>query len=142
MSRLDGIIRLKKLELDQHRRVLVELGEQRDAIVQFIENIDAEFEQQKQLATGEVATFAMGGYMQGYKLKRDMALQKLEEKDQEILDQQDVVADGFRELKNYEVAQERERQREKKKQAKHEQDAFDELGLQRSQREDDDPIKS
>lgn len=136
MSRLDGIIRLRKWELDEKRRELASLLGERDEIVYAIDAIGEEMAEQARNSNLEVSAIAIGAYMEGARVKQRHLAQMLAAKEDEVVEHQDRVADGFRELKTFEIARERELARIDAAEAKEEQQAFDELGIQNHAREE------
>ncbi len=137
MSRLDGIIRLRKWELDEQRRQLAEIQAECDAIVTVIDAIEDERAQQAREYSGsEVSALTYGAYLEGTRMKQEMFTKLLREKEVALDEHRDKVAESFRELKTFEIAREREYQRIAQAEAKEEQDAFDELGIQNHAREE------
>ncbi|WP_417451548.1 flagellar export protein FliJ [Kordiimonas sp.] len=137
MSRLDGIIRLRKWELDEQRRVLAVMQAERDAINATIERLEDEKAEQSRNSGGlEVSPLTLGSYLEGVRKKQDMLRADLARKDEEVDKHRDVVAESFRELKTYEIARAQESKRIKAAEDKEEQDAFDELGIQNHAREE------
>lgn len=137
MSRLDGIIRLRKWELDEQRRVLAVMQAERDAIAGMIDMLDHERAEQARLYNGsEVSALTLGAYLEGVRKKQEQLRRDLAKKDEEVEEHRDRVAECFRELKTYEIAREMELKRMKAAEAKEEQDAFDELGIQNHARQE------
>ncbi|WP_262690901.1 flagellar export protein FliJ [Kordiimonas aestuarii] len=137
MSRLDGIIRLRKWELDEQRRVLAVLQAERDSIAATIDMLEEEKAEQARTAGGlEVSTLTLGLYLEGVRKKQDMLREDLARKDEEVDEHRDKVAESFRELKIYEIAHEQEMKRVKAAEDKEEQEAFDELGIQNHARQE------
>ena len=136
MSRLDNIIRLRKWELDEQRRVLSALLGERQQMVHMLEQMEDELAEQARSGSLEVFSTTVGAYMVGVKKRGDMIGAAIQAKDEEIAVQQDKVADGFRELKTFEIARDREMQRIKKAEDKAEQAQFDDLGTQDHARRD------
>lgn len=137
MSRLDGIIRLRKWELDEQRRVLAVMQAERDSIAGMIDMLDVERAEQSRLYNGsEISALTLGAYLEGVRNKQAQLRRDLAKKDEEVEAHRDRVADCFRELKTYEIAREMELKRAKAKEAKEEQEAFDELGIQNHARQD------
>lgn len=130
MSRLDNIIRLRKWELDEVRRVLADLLGERDAMVHQLDMMDEEIAEQSRSTSIEVFSTTVGAYMAGVKKRRDEIGAMIAAKDEEIAEQQEKVAEGFRELKTFEIAHDQEMLRLKKAEDKAEQAMFDELGTQ------------
>lgn len=136
MSRLDTIIRLRKWELDEVRRVLADLLGERGAMVRQLELIDEEIAEQKRSGSIEVFSTTVGAYMAGVKKRCDEIAIQITAKEEEISEQQDKVAEGFRELKTFEIAHDQEMKRIKNAEDKEEQIMFDELGTQDHARRD------
>jgi len=136
MSRLDNIIRLRKWELDEVRRVLADLLGERQEMVAVLERMEEELAEQIRSGSLEVFSTTVGAYMQGVKKRGDIITAAIAAKDEEIGLQQDKVSEGFRELKTFEIARDRETQRIKKAEDKTEQAMFDDLATQDHARRD------
>lgn len=134
MASLDGIIRLRKWELDEERRALADLLEQRTQIENAIDLLDAEMLDQKNVKNQDFSTLTLGAYLEGARKKKAFMIEALRKHDEKILEKQDVVSEAFRELKTFEVADENQQSRKRKKLAVQEQNALDELGLQAFER--------
>ncbi|GHF22529.1 hypothetical protein GCM10017044_16090 [Kordiimonas sediminis] len=136
MSRLDGIIRLYKWELDEKRRELVDLQEQVDRVQEQIEMLHQEVEDQKQHAATEAGLTTMGAYLEGVRKREQMLRSELRKREEAVAKQQERVSEAFSELKTYEIARDKEKARQVAKVAKVEQAEFDEQGLRRSSQRD------
>ncbi len=130
MARLEGIIRVRKWELDEKRRVLVALERERSAIIDRMDAIDREVIAEREAASLEVGPVSLGAFMNGAKIRLDQLSAELAIKDQEILVQHEEVSEAFRELKTFEIAEEQEKARIKKDLEHKEQVALDEQGVQ------------
>ncbi|MCJ9429564.1 flagellar export protein FliJ [Kordiimonas marina] len=136
-SRLDNIIRLRKWELDEKRRVLATLQAEEDAIIARLDALEQEVAVQSQSGGQlEVSPTTLGIYLEGARVRADMLEAELEAQAEKVAEQQDIVAEAFRELKTFEIAREQEMKRIALKEAREEQAAFDELGIQAHMRED------
>lgn len=129
MAELGGIIRFRKWQLDEQRRDLAVLLEDRSAIGASIEALEAEVAEQKILADNDMAAMTLGAYIEGARKKKAWLLEDLRKKDEEIADKQDVVSEAFRELKTLEIAERRQKERSQKELQRQEQNELDELGL-------------
>lgn len=136
MSRLDNIIRLRQWELDEVRRELATLLGEREDMVQQLQMMEEEIAEQSRATSMEVFSVTVGAYMHGVRVKQEMITAAIVAKDEEISEQQDKVAEGFRELKTFEIARDQEMKRLVAQEAKEEQQAFDELGIQNHARQD------
>ncbi|MEX0299108.1 MAG: hypothetical protein AB3N28_08550 [Kordiimonas sp.] len=136
MVRLDNIIRLRQWELDEVRRELAVLLGEREDMAHQLEMMEAEVAEQARATGLEVFSTTVGSYMQGVKLKQEQIQAAIDAKEEEIAEQQDKVAEGFRELKTFEIAREQEMKRIALEESREEQQAFDELGIQNHARQD------
>ncbi len=128
MAKLDGIIRFRKWELDEHRRELVVLLDERAQIVETLEKLDAEMVAQKSMIHSDLGSMTLGAYIEGARKKRAWIVDAIGSKDQDIEEKQDVVADAFKELKTFEIAEQRQQDRFRKEMDRQEQNELDELG--------------
>lgn len=135
MSRLNTIIRLRKWELDEKQRQLAILLGERDEIADAIEALSNQVSEQSRHAGLEVASVTLGSYIEAVRIRQGELADMLFKKEKELRKHQDVVAEGFRELKTFEIARDRELSRLAAEEAKQEQAAFDELGIQNHARE-------
>jgi len=130
MAKLDGIIRFRKWELDEHRRELALLLDERAEIVETLESLDTEIAEQKSMIHSDLGSVTLGAYIEGARKKRVWIVDAVRCKDQDIEEKQDVVADAFKELKTFEIADRRQQDRLRKEAERHEQDELDDLGRQ------------
>ncbi len=137
MSRLTTIVRLRKWELDEKRRQLATLLGERDEITDAIEALANQVSEQSRHTGLEVASVTLGSYIEAVRIRQGELADLLFRKEEEVRKHQDVVAEGFRELKTFEIARERELSRLAAEEAKQEQAAFDELGIQNHAREEE-----
>ena len=134
---LENLIRLRKWELDEARRILAEMLEERDEMVRRIDAIDAEMADQSKNSGLEVFATSLGAYMEGSRKQQQLIYDEMVKKDSLIEEQQEKVSESFRELKTYEIALEQQEKKKAQKLAKFEQDMLDEQGLQRFFQKDD-----
>ncbi len=128
MAKLDGVIRFRKWELDEHRRELAVLLDERAQIVETLESLDAEMLAQKSMANSDIGSVTLGAYIEGARKKRAWIVDAIRSKDQDVEEKQDVVADAFKELKTFEIAERRQQDRLRGELDRQEQDELDDLG--------------
>lgn len=128
MAKLDGIIRFRKWELDEQRRELAILLNDRAEIERLLEQLDAEMLAQRPMAHNDLGAMTMGAYIEGARKKRAWILDDIRKKDQEIEEKQDVVSNAFRELKTFEIADRRQSERFRREMDRQEQAELDDLG--------------
>lgn len=130
MSDLSSIIRFKKWTLDQERRSLSGLLDERAEIEQHIQALNDEIAGQSGVANTEVGSVTLGAYLEGARIKMAWLDEALRKKDADIEERQDIVAEAFRELKTFEIADEKKKAEAKKRLESFEQKELDERGLQ------------
>lgn len=129
MKELLTLIRLHQNELDELRRQLVSLEEQREKLIQLATRIHHELLHEREAAMNQPQ---MGAYLVDYE-KRVKERQTEIAKETVRLDQQieqlsAAISESFSELKKYEIVRDQRVEAEKQKQAKREQAALDEAG--------------
>lgn len=129
MSNLAPIIRFKKWTLDEERRSLAVLYDERLGIEEQVQALEAEMASQRAVANTDIGSVTIGAYIEAARAKQAWLLDALHKKDAEIEDKQDVVREAFKELKTFEVADEKKRAQAAKRLAEHEQKELDERGL-------------
>lgn len=131
MKGLPNLIRLHRWRLDEKRKNLAELErlavDLRDRGVR----LEDEMKQEQKTAAGSAeAGYAYGPYAKTVISRREAIAASLAEVKAKTSQAAEAVAEAFRELKRFEVAQERREQAAKDKEAKQERQILDELGLQ------------
>lgn len=139
MSDLTSIIRFKKWTLDEERRGLTALLDERAEIEQHIQALNEEIASQHSVANTEVGSVTLGSYLEGARVKMAWLNEALRKKDADIEEKQDVVAEAFRELKTFEIADENKKAEAQKRLDSFEQKELDERGLQSYQNLKDVP---
>jgi len=130
-----GMIRLHKWQLDERRRNLVELENMRDDLVAKLQGLQDELvAEQKKAAEAPVVSITYGGYAQQVMTRRQNIKQSIMETDAAIEEMKDQVAEAFKELKKYEIVEQREREREVTARSRRQQNDLDELALQMHRR--------
>lgn len=129
-AKLDSLIRFQQWELDNKRRALAVLEEERDIILGQLNGLLAEYKAEAENASHEAATLTMGAYAVGVTLRRDVLEEQLAAKDQEIDAARDILTEAFQELKTYEIAHDNRIKAEEKEAIRQENNQLDEQGLQ------------
>ncbi len=125
-----GMIRLHKWQLDERRRNLVELEKMREELVGKMRSLRDELAaEQKKVAEAPIVSITYGGYAQQVMARRENINNSITEIDVSIEEMKDQVADAFKELKKYEIVEQREREREVSERNQRQQNDLDELAL-------------
>ena len=131
-SRSESLIRLKKFNVDEKRRQVMQI----EMMVADFERMASELDQQieiEQTKTGisDVAHFAYSTFAKAALQRRDNLLASANDMRGKLETAQDQLAEALEDLKKVELLDQREHQRERDEQNKIEQAEFDEVARQR-----------
>ena len=131
-SRSESLIRLKKFNVDEKRRQVMQI----EMMVADFERMASELDQQieiEQTKTGisDVAHFAYSTFAKAALQRRDNLLASATDMRGKLETAQDQLAEALEDLKKVELLDQREHQRERDVQNKIEQAEFDEVARQR-----------
>lgn len=131
-SRSESLIRLKKFNVDEKRRQVMQI----EMMVADFERMASELDQQieiEQTKTGisDVAHFAYSTFAKAALQRRDNLLASAADMRGKLETAQDQLAEALEDLKKVELLDQREHQRERDEQNKIEQAEFDEVARQR-----------
>ncbi|MCF6215635.1 MAG: flagellar FliJ family protein [Emcibacter sp.] len=133
---MTGMIRLQKWQLDEKRRDLVALEKMRDDLKQNLADLQNELiAEQRKVAETPVVSIAYAGYAQKVMARRVNIVNSMLEIDVSIENSKDQVAEAFKELKKYEVVEQREREREYRARDLRQQNELDELAINMHRRQ-------
>jgi len=127
-SRSESLIRLKKFEVDEKRRQVMQI----EMMIADFERMATELDQQieiEQQKTGisDVAHFAYSTFAKAALTRRDNLLSSAGNMREKLEAAQDTLAEAIENLKKVELLDQREHQRETAEQLKQEQADFDEV---------------
>lgn len=132
MSRngMAGMIRLSKWQLDDKRRNLADLEKMKVGFSQNLTDLQDELiREQKKVSESSVVDISYAAYAQQVMVRRLNIVNSMVEIDVSLEDMKDQVAEAFKELKKYEVVEQRQQEREKADRARRQQGEMDELAL-------------
>ncbi len=127
-SRSESLIRLKKFQVDEHRRAVSQI----EMMIADFERMAAELDQQIELEhnkTGisDASHFAYSTFAKAALQRRDNLLASAEDMREKLESAQDQLAESLEELKKVETLSEREQQRARAGELKREQAEYDEI---------------
>lgn len=135
MNSLGTLIRLKQEQLDQKRLVLRRLEDEIAAIHTRLELLAAEVACETEAARGDAeASYGYGTYLASARTRRTGLEARLAQVNAAVAEAAAEVADAFREMKRFELAQSFAAQRAAAEAARREQAHLDEVGLSRYRR--------
>ena len=131
-SRSESLIRLKKFNVDEKRRQVMQI----EMMIADFERMATELDQQieiEQTKTGisDVAHFAYSTFAKAALQRRDNLLASANDMRSKLENAQDQLAEALEDLKKIELLDQREHERERQEQNKLEQQDFDEVARQR-----------
>lgn len=127
---LTGIIRLHKWQVDEKRRQITELEVMKESIVERLEKLLTDLaNEQENLAKSNVVDINYANYASSVMTRRENLEASITEIDVSIENMKDELADAFKELKKYEIVEQRAIEREKEDRKRDEQDRLDEISL-------------
>lgn len=134
-SRSESLIRLKKFQVDEKRRQVMQI----EMMVADFERMASELDQQIEIEhtkTGisDVAHFAYSTFAKAALTRRDNLLASANDMKGKLEAAQDALAEALEDLKKVELLDQREHQREKDEQSKLEQEGYDEVARLRFRR--------
>lgn len=130
MKSLLTLIRLKQQLLDEKRLVVTRLESEVATINEMMENLDIEVVVESELARGDAhSTFGYGTYISAARARRRGLEERLAQVAEKIAVAADEVADAFREMKRFELAQSFADQRALAEANRIEQATMDDVGL-------------
>ena len=131
-SRSESLIRLKKFNVDEKRRQVMQI----EMMIADFERMASELDQQieiEQTKTGisDIAHFAYSTFAKAAMARRDNLIASANDMRVKLESAQDQLAEALEDLKKVELLDQREHERERQEQNKLEQEAFDEVARQR-----------
>jgi len=127
---MTGMIRLHKWQLDEKRRNLVELEEMKTGLLQNLTNLQNELlREQKKVSESPIVNIGYAAYAQQVMVRRVNIVNSMMEIDVSIEGMKDQVAESFKELKKYEVVEQRQRERDLAANNRRQQIDQDELAI-------------
>lgn len=128
-SGLNGLIRLHRWQLEEQRRKLGQLEAMRAEFERRAKDLELEIANEQKRVKNTEASFAYGAYAQAAIARRETLAQSIEGMELELVKARDQVAEAFREVKKFEIAQDRQIKRAQLAAGRKEQQTLDELSL-------------
>jgi len=124
------MIRLHKWQLDEKRRDMVALEKMRQDLLLNLAELEQELiAEQKKVAESPVISITYAGYAQQVMVRRLNMVNSIVDLEASIENKKDQVTEAFKELKKYEVVEQRKQERKRVRQNLREQNELDELAI-------------
>lgn len=127
---LSGVVRLHKWQVDEKRRQITELEVMRSDLETKLDMLHDELRaEQHNVASSNVVDINYANYAAAVMKRRENLEASITEVDVSIENMKDELAEAFKELKKFEIAQQRTIEREKLEEKRREQDRLDEISI-------------
>jgi flagellar FliJ protein len=130
MKGLPSLIRLHQWKVDEQRRKVTELEVLADQLESQVANLQDDIEREGRTSGDDFASSqAFSTFLKGALQRREKLRGSISEVRAQIADAKDALADAYRELKSYEIAQANRERREERRRGQQERLKLDEIGL-------------
>ena len=127
-SALKTLTRIQKFQIDEQRKILSELQEKQDILQAQLEQLNRDFEQEKEFAHNNAGVGDFGAYVRRYMQQRENLEMQVAVLEKKIEHERDVMADMFKEQKTYEIVDDQRTKRAAKEEEQKMQKVLDEIG--------------
>ena len=127
-SALKTLTRIQKFQIDEQRKILSELQEKQDILQAQLEQLNRDFEQEKEFARNNAGVGDFGAYVKRYMQQRENLEMQIAVLGKKIEHERDVMADMFKEQKTYEIVDDQRTKRAAKEEEQKMQKVLDEIG--------------
>lgn len=127
-SALKTLTRIQKFQIDEQRKILSELQEKQDILQAQLEQLNRDFEQEKEFARNNAGVGDFGAYVKRYMQQRENLEMQIAVLEKKIEHERDVMADMFKEQKIYEIVDDQRTKRAAKEEEQKMQKVLDEIG--------------
>ncbi len=127
-SALKTLTRIQKFQIDEQRKILSELQEKQDILQAQLEQLNRDFEQEKEFARNNAGVGDFGAYVKRYMQQRENLEMQIAVLEKKIEHERDVMADMFEEQKTYEIVDDQRTKRAAKEEEQKMQKVLDEIG--------------
>ena len=125
---LKTLTRIQKFQIDEQRKILSELQEKQDILQAQLEQLNRDFEQEKEFARNNAGVGDFGAYVKRYMQQRENLEMQIAVLEKKIEHERDVIADMFKEQKTYEIVDDQRTKRAAKEEEQKMQKVLDEIG--------------
>ncbi len=127
-SALKTLTRIQKFQIDEQRKILSELQEKQDILQAQLEQLNRDFEQEKEFARNNAGVGDFGAYVKRYMQQCENLEMQIAVLEKKIEHERDVMADMFKEQKTYEIVDDQRTKRAAKEEEQKMQKVLDEIG--------------
>ena len=125
---LQTLSRIQKFKIDEQRKILVEYQNKEDELQTRLNNLLAEYENEKKIGSELGIQTDFGAYTKRYLQTKENLENQLVAIRKQIEEIRNIIADMFNEQKTFEIVDQHRQEQEQKELADKEQKALDEIG--------------
>ena len=125
---LQTLSRIQKFKIDEQRKILVEYQNKEDELQTRINNLLAEYENEKKIGSELGIQTDFGAYTKRYLQTKENLENQLVAIRKQIEEIRNIIADMFNEQKTFEIVDQHRQEQEQKELADKEQKTLDEIG--------------
>lgn len=125
---LKTLQRLQKFNIDEQRKILVDLQTKQDQLKVEFARLNQSYEVEKAYAVQHPGLGNFGAYVKRYLEKKEILEAAIDKMQQAIEEVRDKIADMFKEQKTYEIVDDNRRKQKIKEENDKEQKMLDEVG--------------
>lgn len=125
---LKTLERIQKFKIDEQRKIMVELQNKEEKILNDLRRLIKEYEQEKEFASQNSYMGDFGAYTKRYLQYREAFEQALNEVREKIAEVRDIISDMFKEQKTYEIVDRQRKEALAKEEDLKSQKMLDEIG--------------
>lgn len=125
---LKTLERVKKFEIDEQRRILMQKLEREDTLQKQLYCLIEDYKNEKEFVAQNPLLCDFGAYTDQYLKKRKILEKQIIDIQSEIEQIRDIMSEMFKEQKTFEIVKENRKKRKNKEFAEQEQKLLDEIG--------------
>ena len=125
---LQTLSRIQKFKIDEQRKILVEYQNKEDELQTRLDNLLAEYENEKKISSQIGIQTDFGAYTKRYLQTKENLENQLIAIRNQIEEIRNIIADMFNEQKTFEIVDQHRQEQEQKELADKEQKTLDEIG--------------
>lgn len=125
---LQTLSRIQKFKIDEQRKILVEYQNKEDELQTRLDNLLAEYENEKKISSQIGIQTDFGAYTKRYLQTKENLENQLVAIRNQIEEIRNIIADMFNEQKTFEIVDQHRQEQEQKELADKEQKTLDEIG--------------
>ena len=108
---LATLSRIEKFNINEQRKILISLQDQQEAFISELNNLNTQFETEKEFYRQHNMVGDFGAYVKKYLETKETLENKIAELEQKIEQVRNIITDMFKEQKTYEIIDENRKKR-------------------------------